>query len=261
MQGKNIPKKVVLAMAGHDPSGAAGIQADIESIAAAGCHAVTIITALTAQNTASFQELVPQQSDNFRKQCLSLLSDITIDACKIGLLGNLVIATVISEILDKLDVPVVLDPIIKAGTGKLLTTTELSTYISRELLHRVRVLTPNCAEARSLTGCKEIYQAGEKLLEWGCPHVLITGADEETIQVTNILFTAHTDPVPYQWERLPGTYHGSGCTLSSSIAAFIAQGNAIKTAIEAAQEYTWKTLKYGCRLGHGQIHPNRFHNS
>ena len=256
------PKKVVLAIAGHDPSGAAGIQADIESIAAAGCHAVSIITVLTGQNTTSFQELIPQQPDNFRKQCQVLLSDITIDACKIGLLGDLAIAKVICETLENLkDVPVVLDPIIKAGTGKLLTTTELSEYISRELLQRACVLTPNYAEARCLTGYNDIHQAGEKLLESGCPHVLITGADEDTALVTNILFATHTDPVSYQWERLQGTYHGSGCTLSSAIAAFIAQGSPIKTAIEAAQEYTWKTLKYGFRIGHGQMHPDRFYNN
>ena len=261
MPAESSRKKVVLAIAGHDPSGAAGIQADIESIAANGCRTVSIITVLTVQNTSIFQEMVVQKPDDFRKQCQMLLSDIPIDACKIGLLGDLAITKVITEILDNLqEVPVVFDPIIKSGTGKVLTTPELLEYISQVLLQRTSVLTPNYMEARQLTGCNDIYQAGERLLESGCPHILITGADEKTDLVTNILFEAHADPVPYQWERMQGVFHGSGCTLSSAIAALIAKGSTIKTAIEAGQEYTWKTIKYGYPLGHGQLHPNRFYN-
>ena len=261
MPVENTNKKVVLAIAGHDPSGAAGIQADIESIAAAGCQAVTVITVLTVQNTSTFYEQIPQAPDNFRKQSQALLSDIAVDACKIGVIGDLAIAGVITEILDTLHkIPVVFDPIIHAGAGKLLTSTELTEYIVRELLRRTCVLTPNYAEARHLTGYDDIYRAGEKLVSGGCPHVLITGADEATKLVTNILFAAGADPVVYQWERLPGTYHGSGCTLSSAIAAHMAKGNDIKTAIESAQEYTWKSLYHGKSLGLGQIHPDRFFN-
>ena len=261
MQMESGRKKVVLAIAGHDPSGAAGIQADIETIAAADCQCISLITALTIQNTADFLGLIPQQAQQFRQQCLTLLSDIDIDACKIGLIGDLPIAETITEILDQLSgVPLVYDPVINAGVGKPLATDELTAYISRELLPRADVLTPNCREARQLTGHDDIYEAGKQLVACGCPHVLVTGADEDTARVCNILFHSQGDPVQYDWERLAGMYHGSGCTLSSAIAANLANGMEPVTAIEAAQEFTWKSLKNGHRYGRNQIHPNRFYD-
>ena len=260
MQTESPHKKVVLAIAGHDPSGAAGIQADIETITATGCRCVSLITVLTAQNTSEFLDLIPQQAQHFRQQYLALLTDMDIDACKIGLLGDLSIAEIITEIIDRpIDVPVVYDPIMNAGVGKPLVTGELMAYIRRELLHRADVLTPNCREARQLTGQDDIYRAGEYLVACGCPHVLVTGADENTAQVCNILFHGQGQPIHYKWERLAGMYHGSGCTLSSAIAANLANGTDPITAIEAAQEYTWKSLQCGHRVGRSQIHPNRFH--
>ena len=254
-------KKVVLTIAGHDPSGGAGIQADIESIIAAGCQAVSLVTALTVQNTSAFHTLIPQAPDIFRRQCDALLSDITIDACKIGLIGDLAIASVIAEVLNQLRVPVVFDPILKAGTGVLLTNPELNACMLRELFPRTTVLTPNCAEARQLTGSSDIHQAGELMLAGGCQYVLVTGADEATTQVTNILFAHDAAPVTYQWERLPGIYHGSGCTLSAAIAARLALDSDIPGAVAAAQEYTWNSLRNGLQLGHGQLHPNRFYQN
>ena len=262
MQAESTQKKVVLALAGHDPSGAAGIQADIESITANGCQCVSVITALTIQNTAEFLELLPQQAIHFRRQCQVLLADIDIDACKIGLIGDLALAEIIAEEIDTMiNVPVVLDPVLFAGVGQDLATSELTAYIRGELINRAEVLTPNFAEARQLTGHSDVYRAGQQLVAAGCPHVLVTGADEKTADVINIHFSESHDPVHYTWERLSGTFHGSGCTLSSAIAAYLAMGTAPATAIEAAQEYTWKSLQHGRQFGHGQIHPGRFHDN
>jgi hydroxymethylpyrimidine/phosphomethylpyrimidine kinase len=255
-------KPVVLVMGGHDPTGAAGIQADIESIMVAGCQCVSLITVLTAQNTSEFKQVIPQTAENFRLQCQTLLSDIPIDVCKIGLIGDLGIAEVIVEALAKLnDVPVVVDPILQSGTGWTLAAGQLREFIQRSLLRRATVATPNSTEARLLSGCQDIYQAGEKLLAIGCPQVLITGADEATAEVSNILFMQDAEPVVYHWERLPGMYHGSGCTLAALTAAGIAKGYPVKTAIETAQEHTWKALKHGRRYGRLQLHPDRFHHS
>lgn len=261
MQAKiDHKKKVVLALSGHDPSGAAGIQADIESITATGCQCVSIITALTIQNTATFLESIPQDPDNFKKQCEVLLSDIDIDSCKIGLLGDLSIAKVISNIIDDFrNIPIVLDPIINAGVGKSLANDELIEFIKNDLLKKIFILTPNRSEARELSAIDDIYKAGEKLVGSGCPYVLITGADEDTPQVRNILFSEDNNPIAYEWERLPGTYHGSGCTLSSTIAAYLAKEMEVNEAIEEAQKYTWETLKHGIQVGQNQIHPNRFY--
>lgn len=260
MQTQCAQKKVVLTIAGHDPSGAAGIQADMESIAAAGCQCISLITALTIQNTSRFDKIIPQRPDDLMQQYKFLSSDIKIDACKIGLLGDLAIAEAVAEIAAGLgQVPVVLDPVLYAGTGTPLATNKLLELVKDELLPKIKVLTPNCLEARQLTGIDDIDAAGQKLVESGCPYVLITGADEPTGQVANILFYDAGEPVRYEWERLPGTFHGSGCTLSSAIAANLANGAEPVSAIAAAQDYTWHSLKHGRRFGHSQIHPDRFH--
>lgn len=261
MQTHCTQKKVVLTIAGHDPSGAAGIQADMESIAAAGCQCISLITVLTIQNTSRFDRMIPQQPEDFIQQYKSLSSDIKFDACKIGLIGDLAVAEAVSEIVTDLEqVPVVLDPVLHAGTGTPLATRQLIEFVKTKLLPNINVLTPNCLEARQLTGTEDTYAAGQKLLESGCPYVLITGADEPTTQVTNILFHAGDEPIPYEWERLPGAFHGSGCTLSSTIASNLANGAEPASAIAAAQEYTWQALKHGYRLGLSQIHPDRFHD-
>ena len=253
--------RVVLVFAGHDPSGGAGIQADIETITASGCRCVSLITALTAQSTRGFTALYPQQPARFRKQARLLTADIKVHACKLGLIGSIALADSISVILSELPagLPLVFDPVLAAGSGEAVAGRELMKAIRTRLLKSTTVLTPNAAEARLLTRRKDIHQAAEVLLKWGCGSVLVTGADEDMPLVRNTLFGRDFEPEYYEWDRLPGIYHGSGCTLSSSIAAQLALGEDIKSAVYKAQEYTWQTLKHGFQLGGGQKHPNRFY--
>lgn len=252
--------RVVLVFAGHDPSGGAGVQADIETITANGCRCVSVITALTAQNTGSFSALYPQQPARFRKQARMLTADIKVHACKLGLIGSVDLANSICDILGGLPagLPVVFDPVLAAGSGAPIAGREMITVMRTKLFGLTTILTPNAAEARLLTRRKDIYRAAEVLLKWGCRSILVTGADENTPRVRNILFGRDFEPEDYEWERLPGTYHGSGCTLSACIAAQLALGQDIKTAAVKAQEYTWQTLKHGYQLGSDQMHPNRF---
>jgi len=253
-------KPVVLVLSGHDPTGAAGIQADIESIAATGSHSVSVITSLTAQNTACFEKIYPLDAQGFRKQAQLLLSDIHIHACKIGLIGDALLAEVIAELLAaETSLPVVLDPVIAAGTGENIASQNLLETIKLKLLPLTTILTPNTREARQLTGLENINHCADQLLQYGCKHVLITGADEKTRQVTNILFSQGKAPESFVWERLRDQYHGSGCTLSSSISGYIAQGNDVREAVEKGQEYTWNTLVHGQQLGQKQKHPDRFY--
>jgi len=258
LQTQNLPS--VLVFAGHDPSGGAGIQADIESIIANGCRCVSVITALTAQNTARFNQFYPQKKSRFREQAELILADISVHACKIGLIGSIKLTQEICNILDSLTdgIPVVLDPVLVTGTGKSIADNPLIIALKKYLFRYTTVLTPNTVEARLLTGQDDIYKAAEKLLKWGCRSVLITGADEKTSKVKNILFGQNFATVHYDWERLPGVYHGSGCTLSSSIAAQLALGSDIITAVNNAQEFTWQSLKHGYQVGSKQKHPNRF---
>lgn len=253
-------KPVVLVLAGHDPDGGAGIQADIESIAANGCHAATVITAMTVQNTAVFRKYIPVNPQDFLQQIDLIRSDMKISAVKIGLIGDEEILRAIETVLNELrDIPVVLDPVLGAGTGDPVTPARVQPALYEKLLPFVTLATPNSIEARTLSGNPESALAADFILGLGCKAVLITGAHEPTDRVINTLYEADSPPAEYAWTRLPGSYHGSGCTLSSTIAARLARGEDLRGAVMTAQEYTWNTLQSGLQLGKKQFHPDRFY--
>jgi len=251
-------KPIVLVIAGHDPSGGAGIQADIESIANTGCHAVTVITSLTAQNTDKVTNTSSQNPSFFRKQIKLIFDDFNVSACKIGMISNSEFVNIIHEELLDIKIPIVLDPVINSGTGENLSPKKTYEKILSELLPLSTIITPNSLEAKILAGTDDLEIAANKLLSYGAKSVLITGSHEKTNTVLNTLYERDSTPIKYEWERLTGSFHGSGCTLSSRIAANIALGNNLKNSVEDAQQYTWQTLKNGLQLGKKQIHPNRF---
>lgn len=259
MKNSNIQKPVVLVIAGHDPSGGAGIQADIESIANAGCHAATVITSLTAQNTNQVIETLPQEPDSFRKQIKLVIEDMKIASCKIGMIGSIKLIDIIEEELSKLNIPIVLDPVLSSTSGQTFTNKEMCEDILSSLFPLTTLATPNSEEAKLLSQATDLNSAAKSLLKHGTQAVLITGTHEATDNVTNSLYTENDAPIEFHWERLPETFHGSGCTLSSRIAALLALGNNLNTAVEEAQAYTWNTLKHGLKLGHAQSQPDRFY--
>jgi hydroxymethylpyrimidine/phosphomethylpyrimidine kinase len=252
-------RPVVFSFSGHDPSGGAGIQADIETFASHHCHSVGVITALTEQNTHNVKRLIPQTPENIIHQAETVLSDIKADVFKIGLIGHHDTARAIQSILEQHpSIPMVLDPVLAAGGGTILSNDALISTIIDLLLSKTTVLTPNSEEARKLTGLTDLTACGLKLLELGCKYVLITGTHEDTKAVSNKLFYDNRLWETYHWDRLPGSYHGSGCTLTSSIAALMAHGLEPLQAIVEAQEYTWNTLANAFQPGSGQQFPNRF---
>ncbi len=254
----NTQRPVVVSFSGHDPCGGAGIQADIETITSHHCHAASIITCLTAQDTRNVAEIVPQNPDNLIRQAEMLLCDLPVHAFKIGLIGHIDTVQIIYDIVKRYPlIPVVLDPILAAGGGTDLANEDLINLMRELLLPLTTVLTPNCQEARRLTGLNDIEACGARLLEYGCEYVLITGADEATESVENRLFN-YLHPENYTWARLPSKYHGSGCTLAASIAALFAHGVEPLQAINDAQEYTWNCLQTAYKTGAGQSNPNRF---
>lgn len=255
---QNISRPVVISFSGHDPCGGAGIQADIEAITSHYCHAAGIITCLTMQDTRNVAEIMPQSPDNIIKQTKMLLRDLPVHAFKIGLIGHADTAQVIYDIVRKHPlIPVVLDPVLAAGGGKNLAGETLISAMKELLLPLTTVLTPNCNEARKLTGLDDVHECGRSLLEhFNCDYVLITGADEQTESVENHLFH-HNHEDRFTWARLPSSYHGSGCTLAASIAALLAQGVPPIRAIRNAQEYTWHSLQRAYKTGAGQSNPNR----
>jgi len=250
---------VVLVIAGHDPCGGAGIQADIEAITSSGCHAVTTISSLTVQNTCEFRALYPVAPKTMRQQLAAILDDTELAACKIGLLPNAAIANAVAEVLSGLiPLPTVLDPVLASGSGTKIAEDDLIEVMIKKLFPVTTVLTPNLDEARRLTRSSEgITAIAERLSSFGCESVLITGADEQSPAVMNHLYRGAELLSSTAWERLPGVFHGSGCTLSASLAAELAKGAELVAATKSAQEYTWETLNNAYQVGQCQSQPDR----
>lgn len=258
MNKPSLNKPVVLVLAGHDPSGGAGIQADIETLAAHGCIATSVITSLTAQNTQSFSYHLPQAAGDFVSQARLIVDDINIAACKIGAIGSQELIRAIHELIVDETFPVILDPVLQSTTGHEFSNEEMCSLISELLLPFTTVLTPNREEALQLTGTLTPQAAAEIFFELGCKNILITDAEASEIQIINHLYQEDGQTQTFSYERLPGNFHGSGCTLTSAISANLANNIDLPTAIEQAQVFTWNSLKHGLKLGNGQMHPNRF---
>ena len=253
---KNRP--VVLSFSGHDPSGGAGIQADIETLISHQCHSCSVITALTEQDSRNVKKLIPQHAQDIIDQAHTVLNDFSVKAIKIGLIGHHQTAAAIQSILlQHPHIPVILDPVLAAGGGTSLTNEQLINSIIDLLLPYTSILTPNSEEARMLAKQNDLTECGQSLLEKGCDNVLITGTHEQSSTVNNQFFQNNGKTETFSWDRLSNSYHGSGCTLASSIAALIAHGLDPFTAVSEAQDYTWNALASAYRSGQGQLNPNR----
>lgn len=281
------PPPVVLCLSGHDPVGGAGIQADIETLAALSCHAATAITALTVQDSANVYGILPQKPDDLRRQAETVLADVPVAAIKIGLIGTAALAEAIAQLIARHpDLPVVLDPVLAAGGGAALADEKLLQALRQHLLPLATVLTPNSLEARRLAGLEALEDCARWCLDKGCRHVLITGSHENRPDVVNTHYSPaamarhgrphHPIPLPagegdkdaaafitmqqesFRWQRLPHEYHGSGCTLAAAVAGYLARGAAVSTAIREAQRFTWQALEAGFQPGQGQHLPCRW---
>lgn len=251
-------KPIVLCFSGHDPSGGAGIQADIETIISHQCHATSVITTITDQDTHNVKKTRPQPAQTIISQARTILEDLPVKAIKIGLIDHIKTVEAIRIILSEYsNIPVILDPVLVAGGGSVLSNEALIDSLIQHLLPHITVLTPNSIEARQLAKRENLQLSATQLLKLGCEYVLITGTHEKTKEINNQLFHNKKSIETYTWDRLPYSYHGSGCTLASSIAALIAHGLEVKTCILEAQEYTWNCLNAGYQLSTGQFLPNR----
>lgn len=256
-----IPKvPAVMVFSGHDPSGGAGIQADIEAIGSMGCHTLPVVTALTIQDTQGVKDYLATEPVWVIGQARAVLEDMPVAAFKLGMLGSIANVQAVHSILtDYPDIPVVLDPVLTAGTGGALSEPGLVEALSSLLLPQTTVLTPNTLEARALAPHADSLEAcAQAMMDRGCEFVLITGTHEATATVNNVLYGNRREIETFVWERLPDGYHGSGCTLAASLAGLLAQGQEPHGAVREAQEYTWESLRLGYRLGMGQRLPNRF---
>lgn len=254
---------IVLSFAASDPSGGAGIQADLMTLSSMGCHALSVITAITVQDTAGVDDILPIDSDWVADQARLVLEDMPVSAFKIGLLGSVENIAAIAEVVsDYPDVPLILDPVLASGRGDEMATEDMISALRELLVPETTILTPNSLEARRLAQDDDeelsLDECAKRLLDMGAEYVLITGTHENTPQVINTLYGPDGLKRSDSWDRLPGSYHGSGCTLASAIAATIANGLDIPEAVHEAQEYTWQSLAAAFRPGMGQHIPDRF---
>ena len=254
---------LVLTFAASDPSGGAGIQADLLTLASMGCHPLSVITAITVQDSAGVEGMLAIDADWVADQARCLLEDMPVDAFKIGVLGSVENIAAIAEIVsDYPDVPLILDPVLASGRGDELANDDMTHALRELLLPQTTILTPNSLEVRRLAEAEEdedltLEQCAALLIETGCEFVLITGTHENTPQVVNTLYSKSGVVRSDTWPRLPGSFHGSGCTLASAIAAMLANGLDLPEAVREAQDYTWQTLKKAYRPGMGQLLPDR----
>lgn len=256
---------IVLTFAASDPTGGAGLQADLLTLASMGCHPLSVLTALTVQDTRGVEGMLAIDAEWVADQARRLLEDMPVAAFKIGVLGSVENVTAVAEIVsDYPEVPVILDPVLASGRGDALATDEMVDALRELLVPQASIVTPNSIEARRLAEKDDdaeepgVDESARRLLTLGCEFVLITGTHEAAAEVINKLYADHGVVREDRWQRLPGSYHGSGCTLASAIAAALANGLDMPEAVREAQEYTWQALAGGFRPGMGQLLPDRF---
>jgi hydroxymethylpyrimidine/phosphomethylpyrimidine kinase len=254
---------IVLTFAASDPSGGAGLQADILTLASMGCHPLSVVTAITVQDTLGVEGIQTVDAEWVADQARCLLEDMPVDAFKIGVLGSVETIAAIAEIIsDYPDVPLILDPVLASGRGDEFANDEMMHAMRELLLPHTTILTPNSIEARRLADMDDddgaaLPLCAERLIAMGAEYVLVTGTHETTAEVVNTLYGKDGIVRTDSWARLPGSYHGSGCTLASAIAAMLANGLDLPEAVREAQDYTWHTLKKAYRPGMGQFLPDR----
>jgi len=257
------PPPVVLAFAATDPSGGAGLQADVLTLSSMGCHPLSVVTAITIQDTAGIEDLLALDPEWVSDQARSVLEDVRVDAFKVGLVGSIEVMTAVAEVVaDYPDVPLILDPVLASLRGGDLASEEIVAGLRELLIPQATLITPNGIEARRLAQQAEEEEldpeeCAHRLIRLGCEYVLVTGTHEPTAEVVNTLYGDEGTVRRDVWERLPGTYHGSGCTLSAAIAATLANGLSLPEAVKEAQEYTWQSLRHGFRAGMGRALPDR----
>ncbi len=254
-------KPAVMCFSGLDPSGGAGIQADIESFASLGCHVCPMITSLTAQNTENLIQSYPVDSTILEQQADIIINDFSIQWIKIGLMGSpAVIDTLVKIANNNTTLNIELDPILAAREAKQLAGQVQKEKITHQLLPLTFLVTPNSQEAHELAPeFKSLADCAKQILDTGCKHILITDCKPNTNSIVNQLWNHQGIVQEDEWPRLPDTYHGSGCTLSSAITACLAKHKTLLEAVTIGQSFAWKACQQGQPLGQGQLLPDRFY--
>lgn len=255
------PTPIVLSIAAHDPTGGAGMQADIESIIANGCLPVCIVTALTDQSLATgVKSIIPQNPEQLASQLNSIIEEFSIAAIKIGVVASKEILIKILNTLDNIpSVPVIFDPVVSASSGFNFCDEGLITIIQEQMIPRCKLITPNNNEAYLLVEKKEYSEIVQQFFKFGCDNILVKSVIDNLSEVVHKLNISGNE-YAYSYPKLEGDYHGSGCTLSSAIAAQIALGKPIEQAVKTSLDFTWHSLHNAIIEKDNHYIPNRFFN-
>ncbi len=259
-----------MTIAGSDPSGGAGVQADIKTISACGCYATSAIAALVNENTQGVYGVLPIPDEFVADQIHSILDDVGTDAIKIGMLHSAELIRIVKNTLDKYPEikDIVLDPVMVATSGDPLLEEEAVAILRDLLIPRSRIITPNIPEAEILLRQRicsqdELPEAAMELSKLGTSVLLKAGHLSEDILI-DIFYNAETNETIYLESKRIDTVntHGTGCTLSSAIASFLAKGNSLNNSVLLAKDYITKAIESGTQYkigkGHGPV--NHFHN-
>jgi hydroxymethylpyrimidine/phosphomethylpyrimidine kinase len=256
----------VMTFSATDPTSGAGLQADLLTLSSLACHPLSITTAITVQDTVGVKALMPVDPQWLNDQARTILEDTEISVFKLGLLGSVDNIAMVTEIIaDYPNIPLIIDPIIASGRGDELADADMIEAMIQLLFPLATLITPNSSEAKRLVsdGVDEIPdikidECSSRLMNMGAKNILITGTHEKTKKVVNTLFSNNGETKSFEWDRLAGSYHGSGCTLASAIAGYCAQGFILEAAVEEGQYFTWQALKNAFKVGMGQAIPDRF---
>ena len=253
---ENTP--IVLVIGGLDPTGGAGVLADSQTILMNGCHPITLVTCLTAQNTNSFNGMKATNANFFKKMTKTLLKDISsIRAIKIGALANEEIIKLVKEIIiNYKNIPVVLDPIIETSSGGSLISKEGIKELKLSLLPYAELVTPNIEEAKFLTNKDSLSEITEQFHKLKSNYIFIKDNEEEN-QIRNYLYKNKQLIKEWQVAKIKGRFQGTGCSISSCIASNLAKEIKIEESIELAQDTVHQSLLNAIDLGKGQKIPKR----
>ncbi len=254
--------RVALSIAGSDSSGGAGIQADIKTFSALGVYGATAITAITAQNTLGVHSQHPIPPQMVHDQIMAVVEDLHPAAIKIGMLANAEIATVVADALTDCTIPIILDPVMVSTSGHRLLSTEAEEVVKHRLLPMATLITPNIPEMATLANMPvnifdQKRRAAEHLFGYGVKAILLKGGHEEGDTKCDILFTQTASGIKYTTFTsatiATRNTHGTGCTLSSAIAAYIARGYELEEAIFHAKKFVTEAIRHGAdiSIGHG----------
>ena len=247
----------ILSIAGSDPSGGAGIQIDLKTFQALGTHGMAVPAALTVQNSRGVTATYPVPPRALSRQIETLLSDIKHDAVKTGMLLTRQTVNAVAKAVRKYRIRnLVIDPVIRSSSGKMLLKPDAITSIKKELFPLALVITPNISEAETLTGMRimtdeDMDFAAGKLMDMGPRYVLIKGGHRALGAAVDTLYGGKT-VLSFSTVRLKGEFHGTGCVLSSAIAVFIGKGLPVEKAVEKAKLFVERMLKRAKRIGKGK---------